>query len=112
MKKVIRLTESDLVRLVKKVINEQQINFKVVGKKNENFREMEYGRPPVYILLMIKDAGSGEVFLEVEEEGNDLKTVFDKAIKKFESEKSLLDIQYPGIEKVQPPTIDKLISIT
>ena len=71
MKKVIRLTESDLVRLVKKVINEQQINFKVVGKKNENFREMEYGRPPVYILLMIKDAGSGEVFLEVEEEGNE-----------------------------------------
>jgi hypothetical protein len=95
---------------VKPILSEQQINFRVVGNKYERPSELEYGRPPVMVILRVKDWGSGEVFLEVEEQGNDLKTVFDNAIKKFESKKSSLNIQYPGIEKVQPPTIDKLIS--
>ena len=95
---------------VKPILSEQQINFRVVGNKYERPSGLEYGIPPVMVILRVKDWGSGEVFLEVEEQGNDLKTVFDNAIKKFESKKSSLNIQYPGIEKVQPPTIDKLIS--
>lgn len=102
MKKVIRLTESDLVRLVRRVIKEQKINFRVIGIKMERD-----GFEPL-VILRVQDWGSGERFINIEKQGKDLQTAYNTAIKEFESQKDLKKIEYPGIESVVPPSIDKL----
>ena len=98
---------------VKPILSEQPSEmalreFRVEGVKYEH---EESPNERFLVILRIKNWGSGEVYLEVKEIDKDLKTAFDKAIKKFESEKSFLNSnKVPGIGKVQPPTIDKLIS--
>jgi hypothetical protein len=60
MKKIIRLTENDLVRLVKRVMNEQLMNY---AQKKETF--VKEHNPPIEITFYLKNQQKDETFEDV-----------------------------------------------
>lgn len=96
------ITEEEKNRIRGLYEQTQQITFKVIGIK------MEREEKDPLVILRVQDAGSGEIYIDIQKYGKDLKTAYDTAIKDFEMEKSNKEIQYPSIKSVAAPTIDKL----
>ena len=92
---------------VKPLIMEQQTNFSVIGHRYEN----PEGNPDEknLVVLKIKDFGSGETFVDVQVYNADLKTAYDQAVKKFNSDKESKEIIHPGIKTQVVTPLDKLV---
>jgi hypothetical protein len=108
MKKVIRLTENDLVRLVKKVINEQ--NNPVKLKKGDIVTIVKKGdtsAKPVETDAMVKvvyDAGSGKQRIGYKiSGGNEVQTDFDPMKMEFQDFK-ITKINGMGLEELKKGT--------
>ena len=95
MKKVVKLTEGDLQRIVKRVLNEQEEKYLVSGTKFNMFGSHR-------IDIKIIDKSTSEIIISVGGEGSSEKEAYDKSVEEFNKK-----IKEKGLN-LQPPTIDKL----
>lgn len=94
MKKIVRLTENDLTRIVKRVLREQE-EYLVSGTKFNMFGSHR-------IDIKVTNKSTGEIIISVGGEGSSEKEAYDKAVESFNKK-----CKEKGLN-LQPPTIDKL----
>jgi prefoldin subunit 5 len=94
MKKIVRLTENDLTRIVKRVLREQE-EYLVSGTKFNMFGSHR-------IDIKVTNKSTSEIIISVGGEGSSEKEAYDKAVESFNKK-----CKEKGLN-LQPPTIDKL----
>ena len=98
-KKVVRLTESDLTRIVRKVINEQ----KPSGKYRAGGTKFCYfGSCRVDIKVI--DTETSQIVTSKGVEGKDVKTLYPQVIKSVQDElksKKISDVTLPTLEQLE-----------
>jgi uncharacterized protein YwlG (UPF0340 family) len=93
--KVIKLNESDIKRIVKRVLTEQEEKYFVSGSK--------FNIPGSHrIDIKVIDLATSEILITVIGEGSSEKEAYDKAVESFNKK-----CKEKGLN-LQPPTIDKL----
>ena len=95
MKKIVRITENDLTRIVKRVLNEEQEEYLVSGTKFNMFGSHR-------IDIKVTNKSTSEIIISVGGEGSSEKEAYDKAVESFNKK-----CKEKGLN-LQPPTIDKL----
>ena len=94
MKKIVRLTENDLTRIVKRVLREQE-EYLVSGTKFNMFGSHR-------IDIKVTNKSTSEIIISVGGEGSSEKEAYDKAVESFNKK-----CKEKGLN-LQQPTIDKL----
>jgi len=92
--KVIKLNESDIQRIVKRVLREQE-EYIVSGTKFNMFGSHR-------IDIKVTNKSTSEIIISVGGEGSSEKQAYDKAVESFNKQ-----CKEKGLN-LQPPTIDKL----
>ncbi len=92
--KVIKLNESDIKRIVKRVLREQE-EYLVSGTKFNMFGSHR-------IDIKVTNKSTSEIIISVGGEGSSEKEAYDKAVESFNKK-----CKEKGLN-LQPPTIDKL----